>query len=85
MELENKLSVSSDTELQVYLVDVPSLSAWVSFHFKGSSTAYWTYIEALSDDSASYPTRRASLRLFGYGILDASNGRRPESLCRSGR
>jgi hypothetical protein len=49
MKRENKLSVSSDTELQVYLVDVPFLSGLVAFHFKGSSGAYWTYIEALSD------------------------------------
>ena len=69
MELENKLSVTSDTELQVYLVDVPSLSPFVSFHFKGSSTAYWTYIEALSETA---PVIQPAAQASGSSVTASS-------------
>ena len=69
MERENKLSVSSDTELQVYLVDVPFLSGWVAFHFKGSSTAYWTYLEALSDKA---PVVQPAAQASGSSVTASS-------------
>src|SRR5260370_11133339 len=69
MERENKLSVSSDTELQVYLVDVPFLSGLVAFHFKGSSTDYWTYIEAISDTA---PVVQPAAQASGSSVTASS-------------
>jgi hypothetical protein len=48
MEREDKLYVSSNEESQVFLVEVPFLSGLIGFHFKGSFTTYWTYMEAIS-------------------------------------